>query len=69
MGQVEKLERKTKKMQDTVNIFEKSAKKQGLDLTREDGDTPIGYWYCSNETNVAFRWFLSGISYGELIAR
>lgn len=70
MGHVEKLERSTLKMQQAIKTFEKQAKNKPhyLDITREE-DAPGGHWYCNDETNKAFFWFLSGTSYGELISR
>ena len=68
MGNLEKFERATKENNEAVKDFERAAKKQHLDLRRE-GDAPTGYWYTNNDTNIAFKWFLSGFSYGKLIER
>jgi len=62
MSNIEKLERSTKEMQERIKFFEACAKKKGMDVTRE-GKAPAGYWYTAQETNTAFYWFLSGISY------
>lgn len=68
MGNVEKLERSTKGMEDAVAMFEKQAKAKYMNIDREE-NAPVGYWYCDGETNAAFYWFMSGISYGKLISR
>lgn len=68
MGNVDKLEGKTKEMQEAIGTFEKDAKAKGMNIERET-DSPAGYWYCNHETNTAFYWFLNGTSYGKLVER
>ena len=68
MGNVEKLERNTKEMQEAISTFEKDAKAEGMNIDRET-NSPKGYWYCNQQTNMAFYWFLNGTSYGKLVER
>jgi hypothetical protein len=65
---IDEYERVSKRNLELVKRFEKGAKEKGLCIRREKS-APKGYWYCDGATNLAFYWFLSGLSYGELISR
>ena len=66
MGKVQQMKGKTKELFEAIEVFEREAKKKGLNLT-EEISSPGGYWYTTGETNTAFYWFLSGLSLGKIM--